>query len=65
MTLDGYSTTQAAAGELGITAHTLRAQIAKGRLVGVEVGGRWLIPNAEIIRYRAESLGRPGRKVTK
>ena len=65
MTLDGYSTPKAAAAELGISAHTLRHQIRSGRLHAEESDGRWLIPNAEIERYRSESLGQPGRKATK
>jgi excisionase family DNA binding protein len=63
MTLDGYLTIQMAADELGVTAHTIRVQIGKGRIRIEQVGASRLISTAEITRYRSESLGQPGRKV--
>lgn len=51
-----------AAARLGVAASTLRAQIANGRLRGRLVGKTWTVTERELERYRAESLGKPGRR---
>jgi len=51
-----------AADELGVAPATLRQQIAAGRLRGHKVGPLWLVSARELERYRATSLGRPGRR---
>jgi excisionase family DNA binding protein len=51
-----------AAALLGVAASTLRHQIANGKLRGRLVGKTWTISERELARYRAESLGRPGRR---
>lgn len=53
--------TQAAA-FLGVTAASLRQQIANGSLRARKVGPVWTVTEREIERYRADSLGRPGRR---
>lgn len=54
--------TLAAAGALlGVSPATLRNQIRAGRLRGILVGKTWVVTPREVERYRAESLGRPGR----
>ena len=54
--------TLAAAGALlGVSPASLRSQIRNGRLRGVLVGKTWVVTPREVERYRAESLGRPGR----
>lgn len=47
-------TTTEAAAILGITPHTLRQQIAKGKLVAVKHGRDFWIEPAEVERYRKE-----------
>lgn len=51
-----------AAARLGVTASTLRHQIANGKLRGRLVGKTWTVSEREIERYRADSLGCPGRR---
>jgi len=51
-----------AAALLGVAASSLRNQIHNGRLRGRLVGKTWTVSEREIERYRAESLGRPGRR---
>jgi excisionase family DNA binding protein len=41
---------------------TVRRQIANGRIRAEKVGRDWNIPEEEIRRYRADSLGQPGRR---
>jgi excisionase family DNA binding protein len=50
-----------AAAELGISAATLRHQVQGGRLAARLFGKTYVITNEELARYRATSLGRPGR----
>jgi len=50
-----------AAAELGISAATLRHQIQGGRLTARLFGKTYVITADELARYRASSLGRPGR----
>jgi excisionase family DNA binding protein len=50
-----------AAVELGISAATLRHQVQGGRLAATLFGKTYVITTAELERYRATSLGRPGR----
>ena len=47
---------------LGVSPATLRNQIHAGRLHGILVGKTWVVTPREVERYRAESLGRPGRR---
>ena len=55
--------TLAQAGDrLGIAASTLRAQVKNGRLHATLVGKTWTVTEREVERYRAESLGKPGRR---
>jgi excisionase family DNA binding protein len=54
--------TLAEAGDrLGLSASTLRTQVRRGRLRATMVGKTWTVTEREVERYRAESLGRPGR----
>jgi hypothetical protein len=50
-----------AGASLGVAPATLRNQLRLGRLHGRKVGTVWTISEREVERYRAESLGRPGR----
>jgi excisionase family DNA binding protein len=55
--------TLAEAGDrLGLSASTLRTQVRRGRLHATLVGKTWTVTEREVERYRAESLGRPGRR---
>lgn len=47
---------------LGVSHNTLRHQANTGRLRAVKIGRDWLVEEAEVERYRAQSLGRPGRR---
>ena len=50
-----------AADELGLAASTLRHQVQAGRLRARLIGKTYVITERELARYRATSLGRPGR----
>ncbi len=50
-----------AAVRLGRSPSTLRNQVKAGRLRARLVGKTWTITERELERYRAESLGKPGR----
>jgi excisionase family DNA binding protein len=50
-----------AADELGLAASTLRHQVQAGRLRARLVGKTYVITERELTRYRAGSLGQPGR----
>jgi len=50
-----------AAAILGCSPSTLRHQALAGRLKARLRGGIYFVSDREIARYRAESLGRPGR----
>jgi excisionase family DNA binding protein len=49
-----------AAAALGVSAATLRQQIAAGRLRAAKLGPLWVVDEREIARYRRDSLGQPG-----
>ena len=51
-----------AAQALGLSPRTLQEQIARGRIKAVRHGPIWWITEAEVDRYRRESLGKPGRR---
>jgi excisionase family DNA binding protein len=51
-----------AAALLGVTAATLRQQIANGRLRARRLGPLWTVTPKEVERYRRESSGKPGRR---
>lgn len=51
-----------AASRLGVSPNTLRNQIGNGRLRGRLVGKTWTVSEREVERYRAESVGKPGRR---
>ena len=51
-----------AAVRIGLSPSTLRQQIHNGRLRGRLVGKTWTVSEREIERYRAVSLGKPGRR---
>ena len=53
-------TTLEAATLLGLSAATLRQQIANGSLRATKRGRDWWLTGTEVERYRRESLGRPG-----
>lgn len=55
-------TTAEVAALLGITAGTVRDAIAAGRLTARRTGRDWSVTPAAVERYRAQSLGRPGRR---
>jgi hypothetical protein len=46
---------------LGVSKAALRQAIYRGRLKGIRLG-EWHFKRSEVERYRAESLGRPGRR---
>lgn len=48
--------------QLGVAPTTLRIQVRNGRLKARLVGKTYLVTERELERYRAESLGRPGRR---
>ena len=50
-----------AAIELGLASSTLRHQVQTGRLAAQLFGKTYVITADELERYRATSLGRPGR----
>jgi len=50
-----------AGASLGVSPATLRSQVRNGRLHATLVGKTWVVTPREVERYRAESLGRPGR----
>ena len=50
-----------AASRLGLSHSTLRHQVRAGRLRAQMVGKTYVVTEREVERYRAESLGRPGR----
>lgn len=47
---------------MGLSPSTLRNQVRAGRLHARLVGKTWVVTPREVERYRAESLGRPGRR---
>jgi len=50
-----------AAARLGRSPDTLRHQVANGRLRAKKYGNTWLVDEAEVERYRRDSLGQAGR----
>ena len=50
-----------AAERLGLAASTLRHQVQTGRLRAELYGKTYVVTEAEVERYRRESLGRQGR----
>ncbi len=50
-----------AAASLGLAASTLRHQVQAGRLRARLIGKTYVVTERELARYRATSLGRPGR----
>jgi excisionase family DNA binding protein len=50
-----------AAEQLGVTASTLRHQVQARRLRARLLGKTYIVSPREVERYRATSLGRPGR----
>lgn len=48
--------------QLGLDPQTVRAQLRTGALAGEKYGRDWLVAPAEVARYRADRLGRPGRR---
>lgn len=57
-------TVNEAAEILGLSAATLRRQIANKRIRATKPGRDWDIPEEEVRRYGALSRGRPGRRPT-
>lgn len=53
-----------AGARLGISPTTLRHQVAVGRLTAVLYGKTYVVSEAELERYRRDSLGKPGRPVS-
>lgn len=51
-----------AAERLGLSASTLRHQVHSGSLRARLIGKTYVVTEREVERYRAESMGRPGRK---
>jgi predicted site-specific integrase-resolvase len=51
-----------AGASLGVSPATLRSQVRNGRLRATLIGKTYVVTPREIERYRAESLGRPGRR---
>lgn len=52
-----------AALSLGVARSTLLHQIKNGAIKATKVGPIWVIPEKEVERYRAVSLGKRGRAV--
>ena len=50
-----------AAARLGVAASTLRHQVQAGRLCATLIGKTYVVTEDELDRYRATSLGKPGR----
>ena len=50
-----------AAVQLGLTASTLRHQVQAGRLGATLIGKTYVVSAREVVRYRAEHLGKSGR----
>jgi excisionase family DNA binding protein len=50
-----------AAEQLGIASSTLRHQVQVGRLKARLLGKAYVVTDREVSRYRATSLGKPGR----
>ena len=50
-----------AAAQLGVSPATLRHQVQGGRLAARLFGKTYVVTDDELERYRATSLGRPGR----
>jgi excisionase family DNA binding protein len=50
-----------AAAELGLSASTLRHQVQLGRMQARLFGKTYVVTEREVSRYRATSLGKPGR----
>jgi excisionase family DNA binding protein len=59
--MDDLITLAEAARRLDLAPTTLRDQVRRGRLAAKKIGRDWLVTEAEVERYRADSLGRPGR----
>jgi excisionase family DNA binding protein len=51
-----------AATQLGLSPSTLLTQIKRGRLRARRVGPMWTVTEREVERYRAESVGKAGRR---
>lgn len=51
-----------AAARLGLSPGTLAARARAGKLRARKVGPLWVVSAREVERYRATSLGRPGRR---
>jgi Helix-turn-helix domain len=49
------------AARLGLAASTLRHQVQTGRLQARLIGKTYVVTEREVERYRATSLGKPGR----
>ncbi len=47
---------------LGLSSDTLRWQIRNGQMRAVKHGRDWWVSPSEVERYRADNLGRPGRR---
>jgi excisionase family DNA binding protein len=52
-----------AARRLDLSPVTVRAQVHNGRIAATKIGRDWLVDEAEVERYRTETLGRIGRPV--
>jgi len=61
---EDYLPTADAAEALGLGRATIKVYCQRGLLEGVKVGSIWLIPKAEIRRYKRtkKSVGRPAKK---
>ena len=60
--MTAYYSTADTAELLGLSVRTVRDQVRKGSLRAVSTQAGYLIASTEIIRYRAQSLGRVGRR---
>ncbi len=49
-----------AADRLGVATSTLRHQIARGSLVAIRLGGRYVVEVGEVERYQEERKGKHG-----
>jgi excisionase family DNA binding protein len=60
---EAYMSTREAAEALGVSLKTIQARILSGAMRAERIGARvWLVPVAEVERWRAIGKLKPGRK---
>jgi excisionase family DNA binding protein len=59
--MKSYITLAEAAKRLGLSTSTLLTQVKRGRFKAERISTFYIVTEREVERYRAESLGKPGR----